>query len=62
MTGFQNIKLTTEINAPALRVISIAMQIRRYGAKRIAQYGRSRATLEVRPKTQNTNKKLFLAS
>jgi hypothetical protein len=62
MTGFQNIKLTTEINAFALRVISIAMQIRRYGAKRIAQYGRSRATLEILPKTQNTNRKLFLAS
>ena len=54
--------MTTEINAFALRVISIAMQIRRYGAKRIAQYGRSRATLEILPKTQNTNRKLFLAS
>ena len=54
--------MTTEINAPALRVISIAMQIRRYSAKRITQYSRSRATLEVQPKTQNTNRIFFLAS
>ena len=41
----QDIKLTTEKNGPASRAISMAMQIKRYGAERIAQYGRSRATL-----------------
>jgi hypothetical protein len=30
---------------PASLAISMAMWIKRYGAKRIAQYGRSRATL-----------------
>jgi hypothetical protein len=30
-------KSTTEKNAPTLLAISMAMQIRRYGAKRIAQ-------------------------
>jgi hypothetical protein len=35
------IKSMTETNAPTL----LAMQIRRYGAKRITQYGRSRATV-----------------
>ena len=34
----QDIKPTTEKNAPALRVISMAMRIRWYGAERIAQY------------------------
>ena len=29
-----------------MRAISITMRIRRYGAERIAQYGRSRATLD----------------
>jgi hypothetical protein len=29
-----------------LLAISMAMRIRRYGAERIAQYGRSRATLD----------------
>jgi hypothetical protein len=42
----QDIKWTTEENAPALRAILTAMRIRRYGAKRIVQYGRSRATLD----------------
>ena len=32
----------TETNAPTL----LAMRIRRYGAKRITQYGRSRATVD----------------
>jgi hypothetical protein len=41
-----DIKLTTEKNAPASRAISMAMQLRRYGAERIAQYSRSRATLD----------------
>ncbi len=34
----QDIKLTKEKNGPASRAISMAMQIRRYGAERIAQY------------------------
>jgi len=33
-------------NAPTSLAISMAMRIRRYGAERIAQYGRSRATLD----------------
>ncbi len=33
-------------NAPTLLAISMVMQIRRYGTKRITQYGRSRATLD----------------
>jgi hypothetical protein len=37
---------TTEKYAPTLLAISMAMQIRRYDAERIAQYGRSRATLD----------------
>jgi hypothetical protein len=42
----QDIKSTKEKNEPALRAISMAMGIRRYGAERIVQYGRSRATLD----------------
>ena len=42
----QDIKLATEKNGPASRAISMAMRIKWYGAKRIAQYGRSRATLD----------------
>jgi len=42
----QDIKSTTEKNGPPLRAISMAMRIKRYGAERIAQYGRSRATLD----------------
>ncbi len=42
----QDIKLTSEKHAPALRTILMAMQIRRYGAESIVQYGRSRATLD----------------
>jgi hypothetical protein len=41
-------KSMTEKNAPALLAISMAMQIRWYGAKRIAQYSKSRATLDFR--------------
>ncbi len=41
-----DIKSTTEKNAPTLLAISMAMWIRWYGVKRIAQYGRSRATLD----------------
>jgi len=37
----QDIKWTKEIHAPALRAISKAMQVRRYNAECIAQYGRS---------------------
>ena len=39
----QDIKTMTEKHAPASQAISMAMRIRRYGAKHIAQYGRSRA-------------------
>jgi hypothetical protein len=43
----QDIKLTKEKHAPASGAISMAMmQFRRYGAKRIAQYSRSKATLD----------------
>jgi len=35
-----------EKNAPTSLAISMAMRIRWYGAERIAQYGRSRATLD----------------
>jgi hypothetical protein len=41
-----DIKSTTEKNAPTSLAISMAMQIRRYGDEHIAQYGRSRATLD----------------
>jgi hypothetical protein len=37
----------TETNAPTSLAISMAMRIRWYGAERIVQYGRSRATLDV---------------
>ena len=33
-------------NAAAILAISMVMRIRRYGAERITQYGRSRATLD----------------
>ncbi len=39
-------KSTTEKHAAASQTISMAMRISWYGAKRIAQYGRSRATLD----------------
>jgi hypothetical protein len=42
----QVIKLATEKHAPASRAILVAVCIRWYGAKCIAQYGRSRATLD----------------
>jgi len=42
----QDIKSTTEKHAPTSRAILMAMRIRRYGAERIAQHGRSRATLD----------------
>ena len=42
----QDIKSRTEKNAPASRAFSMAMRIRQYGVKSIAQYGRSRATLD----------------
>ena len=41
-----DIKLMTEKNAADSLAISMAMRIRRYSAKHIAQYGRSRATLD----------------
>ena len=42
----QDIKSTKEKHAPASQAISKAMWVRRYNAKRITQYGRSRATLD----------------
>ena len=42
----QDIRSRKENNAPTLLAISMAMRIRRYGAERIAEYGRSRATLD----------------
>jgi hypothetical protein len=51
----QVIKLTKEKNGPALRAILMAVRIRWYGAECIAQYGRSRATLE-----QKCSSALFL--
>jgi len=42
----QDKKSTTEKNAPTSLAISMAVRIRRYNAERIAQYGRSRATLD----------------
>ena len=42
----QDIKLMTEKHAPILRTILMAIWIRWYGAEHIAQYGRSRATLD----------------
>ena len=36
----------TEKYAPTSLAITMAMRIRWYGAKRIAQYGRSRSTLD----------------
>ena len=41
-----DIKLTAEIHAPASLAILVAMLIRRYGSKHIAQYAKSQATLE----------------
>ena len=41
-----DIKSMTEKNAPTSLAISMAMRIRWYSAERIAQYGRSRATLD----------------
>jgi hypothetical protein len=41
-----DIKSIAENNAPTSLAISMAMRIRWYGAKHIAQYGRSRATLD----------------
>jgi len=51
-----NIKLTTEKHAPASRAISKAMRVRRYNAERIAQYGRSRATLDA---TERSDRPVF---
>ncbi len=38
--------INNKTNAADLLAISMAMRIRRYGAERIAQYGRYRATLD----------------
>ena len=45
-TFMHDIKSMTAKNAPTSLAISMVMQIRWYGAERIAQYGRSRATLD----------------
>jgi len=42
-----DIKSMAERNAPTSLAISMAMQIRWYGAERISQCGRSRATIDV---------------
>ena len=42
-------------NGPALLAISMAMRISRYDAKRIAQYGRSRATLDATERNHRAN-------
>ena len=39
-------KSVTEKNAPISLAISMVVRIKRYSAKRIAQYGRSRANLD----------------
>ena len=44
--GYARHKIVIRKHAPALCAISMAMRIRRYGAERIAQYGRSSATLD----------------
>ena len=44
--GYARQLINTRKNAAALLAISMAMRIRRYGAKRIAQYCWSRATLD----------------
>jgi len=41
-----DIKSVTEKNAPTSLAISMVIRIKWYGAERIAQYGRSRATLD----------------
>ena len=44
--GYARQIINNRKNAADLLAISMAMRIRRYGAERIAQYGRSRATLD----------------
>ena len=44
--GVGNNKSTTTKNVGKLLAVLIAMQIRRYTARRIAQWGTSRASLE----------------
>jgi hypothetical protein len=44
--GYARQIINNRKNAADLLAISMAMWIRRYGAERIAQYGRSRATLD----------------
>ena len=44
--GYARYKINDRKNGPALQAISMAMRIRWYGAKCIAQYRRSRATLD----------------
>jgi len=44
--GYARQIINNRKNAADLLAISMVMRIRRYGAERIAQYGRSRATLD----------------
>jgi len=44
--GYARQIINNRKNAADLLAISMAMWIRRYGAERIVQYGRSRATLD----------------
>ena len=44
--GYARHTIDERKNAPTSLAISMAMRIRRYGAERIAQYGRSWATLD----------------
>jgi len=44
--GYARQIINNRKNAADSLAISMAMRIRRYGAERIAQYGRSRATLD----------------
>ncbi len=50
----------TEKNAPTLLAILMAMRIRWYGAERIVQYGRSRATLDATGRHYRASIRLIL--
>ena len=57
----QDMKLTTEKHAAALRAILMAMRIRWYSVKRITQYSMSRAILDatIRSSTMSLTALLF---
>ena len=50
--GYSRQIINNRNDAAALLDISMAMRIRRYSAERIAQYGRSRATLDATGRRQ----------